>query len=67
MVAFRAAAFGIGIEGAAASAVGQRFPAQTEINVTGFAAAVAVKSGLSYDIHAIGSFKCMPAMRTSEN
>lgn len=51
---------------AAAIAVGQRFPAETEIHVAGLAAAVAVEGGLPHDVHAVGSFKRMPAVWASE-
>lgn len=64
--ALGAASFGVGIEMAAAIAVGQRFPAEAEIDVASLAAAVAVEGGLPHDIHAIGSFKRVATMGASE-
>ena len=66
MVALWAAAFSVGVKRASAFAVRQRFPAQTKVNEMGFSAFVAVEGCLPHDIHAVGSFKRMSAMRASE-
>ena len=60
--AFRAAAFGVGIEVATAVAVVQRHPSPTEINTRRLTATVAVQHGVAVDSDPVFAGEVMTAV-----